>query len=1089
MERRSRLPGVSFQVESPPPEETLPRMDIAAFVGLASAGPLNAPVLIEDPVRFRELFGPDLPLVRDAAGVLEFARLGPTVDAFFRNGGRRCYVVRVTGREEDGSSRASTCRFLLPGLLLADPWQPASTVNENLAGWTPTLATARSEGTWAEALRVGCSLNAQVLFFPGSSGGALTLVDGVYRLELATSPVSPGDLLRLTWLAEGLELLMVVRTVEDVPGQVILSAGASEAWWFSLQVPELEVPEPLENPVQVVWHTAEGLVTLTLPGGLDPAFEVNGEDEGSSSPEYVLTISTPSTLPQPGDVLRVTFEGDRVLVMPLESVEASDVLANALTLRTTTGRWLVAPPAETAEFLEDVPYVELLQLRVAVWHERELAGQLDALRFHPAHAGCWARLPTDAALWQLPPGGAPRTVGPLDAVAFSPRFALAGPGCVTQENAFDVPLPVWLPFGLPAVSSLELTRGPLDPTPPAERLKRDGLETFDADMFLDPALATLGTDALETEAFYRFYVQRNPLLGLHCLLPVEEVSLLSLPDASLRQWHEVTPEVLTLLEAPLLGTVVFQAPTDGESSGTLLISWTASAGATEYQLEQSQDASFTAPQTVYQDVFTSVTLPVLEHCPTVLFYRVRAKNEQQRSPWSDTARVKAPSVPFDPCGETWLIAPTWGLIEGEPGEEDFLLSWSAVPGADRYCIEISTDPAFDGVLEAFLTSDLSILRPRQLPGVIYYRLQAWKTDGSTLDAPQVCLNCGLEAQASAGVERGPWSITWVVNVPPEAKLQLKPIDEYSDSDLLAIQTTALRFAAARADLVVMLSLPLHYRTPEVLRHVSKLVPDPRGSGFALGLGQVNVLPLSFGESRALSYGALYHPWLAVSAQTTGAQTTGAQTRTTSQAAGVQTASTSSRAAQPIFVPPDGPMLGFMAGLTLRQGAWIAPANGPLEGGLALFPPISVADWQALYQAGVNVIRQDARGFSAQGAETLSLEVDLQPLNVRRLMILLRRLCLREGHRLVFAPNSPQLRARVRRAFEQVLSDLFVRGAFAGTSPERAFQVVADDSVNPTQSVDAGRLVLELRVAPSKPLSFITVRLVQQGTSALAVREG
>ena len=104
MATTARLPGIYFQADPVEPPEVLPRMDIAAFVGFAPAGPLHVPVPIEDTVRFRQIFHPAndsespalYPLAWDAArGSFEYAHLGPAVEAFFRNGGRRCWVVRV----------------------------------------------------------------------------------------------------------------------------------------------------------------------------------------------------------------------------------------------------------------------------------------------------------------------------------------------------------------------------------------------------------------------------------------------------------------------------------------------------------------------------------------------------------------------------------------------------------------------------------------------------------------------------------------------------------------------------------------------------------------------------------------------------------------------------------------------------------------------------------------------------------------------------------------------------------------------------------------------------------------------------------
>ena len=55
-----------------------------------------------------------------------------------------------------------------------------------------------------------------------------------------------------------------------------------------------------------------------------------------------------------------------------------------------------------------------------------------------------------------------------------------------------------------------------------------------------------------------------------------------------------------------------------------------------------------------------------------------------------------------------------------------------------------------------------------------------------------------------------------------------------------------------------------------------------------------------------------------------------------------------------------------------------------------------------------------------------------------------------------------------------------RGAFAGNSPQEAFRLRVDSSVNTPQSIDAGRLIIEIAVAPAQPMRFLTVRLVQSG---------
>jgi phage tail sheath protein FI len=156
--------------------------------------------------------------------------------------------------------------------------------------------------------------------------------------------------------------------------------------------------------------------------------------------------------------------------------------------------------------------------------------------------------------------------------------------------------------------------------------------------------------------------------------------------------------------------------------------------------------------------------------------------------------------------------------------------------------------------------------------------------------------------------------------------------------------------------------------------------------------------------------------------------------------------------------------------------------------LATVPVLSTTVEQALYAAGINPLRQLPQGFVAWGSFTQSRSADLEDLNVRRLLILLRRLALREGQTYVFAAHDAALRRRIQQQFEQVLARLFDLGAFAGAVPTEAYQVVIDNTLNTQTNVEQGRLIVELRVAPAQPMTFITVRLVQSETDPLTVQE-
>ena len=76
---------------------------IAAFVGLAPAGPIHSPVRVSRWGQFAKVYGdPNEP---DNGPFMEGAFLAHAVRGFFDNGGSRCWVVRVgdpTARELGG---------------------------------------------------------------------------------------------------------------------------------------------------------------------------------------------------------------------------------------------------------------------------------------------------------------------------------------------------------------------------------------------------------------------------------------------------------------------------------------------------------------------------------------------------------------------------------------------------------------------------------------------------------------------------------------------------------------------------------------------------------------------------------------------------------------------------------------------------------------------------------------------------------------------------------------------------------------------------------------------------------------------------
>ncbi|OGW38458.1 MAG: hypothetical protein A2X58_00405 [Nitrospirae bacterium GWC2_56_14] len=349
---------------------------------------------------------------------------------------------------------------------------------------------------------------------------------------------------------------------------------------------------------------------------------------------------------------------------------------------------------------------------------------------------------------------------------------------------------------------------------------------------------------------------------------------------------------------------------------------------------------------------------------------------------------------------------------------NFILRWTDVPDAVYVLEETVTE--WSAATESYKGKEQSLLYNRP-PNDYFYRVRA-----------------------IVGCAESDWSDGVAVRVGPPVEWRQNEAAAYQNDALRTIHQALVRMCAARGDLFAVLTMPGHYRENEARVYADDLQKTAPAIGKFSG-------PTAQLE---MSCAALYHPWLITHAE--------------------------GDARVLRSVPPDGAVAGIMAKRAVERGAWIAPANENLQGCVALTPAISEELRLTLQEARINLIRQEPRGFLVLDADTLSSDRDLRPIGVRRLLMLLRRAALRLGGRYVFEPNDAALRRSVRRGFEALLADLHKRGALKGTTPAEAYQVVTDESVNTATSTDQGRFIAELRVAPSLPLTFLTVRMIQTG---------
>jgi uncharacterized protein len=177
------------------------------------------------------------------------------------------------------------------------------------------------------------------------------------------------------------------------------------------------------------------------------------------------------------------------------------------------------------------------------------------------------------------------------------------------------------------------------------------------------------------------------------------------------------------------------------------------------------------------------------------------------------------------------------------------------------------------------------------------------------------------------------------------------------------------------------------------------------------------------------------------------------------------------------VPPGGHIAGIYAATDINSGVFRPPANRQIFFSEDLTTAVGDSLQGLLNPIGINVLRAfPGRGMRVYGARTLSSDSAWRYVNVRRLMSMLEETLYDTLQWAVFEPNDPQLRFSLRLAITTLLDGLWRKGAFAGDTPEAAYQVRCDSTTTPPELEELGHVVAEVRVAPTVPYEFILLRL-------------
>jgi len=177
--------------------------------------------------------------------------------------------------------------------------------------------------------------------------------------------------------------------------------------------------------------------------------------------------------------------------------------------------------------------------------------------------------------------------------------------------------------------------------------------------------------------------------------------------------------------------------------------------------------------------------------------------------------------------------------------------------------------------------------------------------------------------------------------------------------------------------------------------------------------------------------------------------------------------------KPVFVPPSVIVPGAIAASDRIGAEWFAPAGlnrGVLGTVLEAKHRLNQAERDSLYESRVNPIATfPATGVCIWGQKTLQVRpTALDRINVRRLLITLKKFIASSSKYLVFEQNTIQTRNRFLNIVNPYLESVQQRqGLFA-------FRVVMDETNNTPTEIDRNRLIGAIYLQPAKTAEFIVL---------------
>ena len=1018
-----RLPGVTVQPAPPTSPETSLRLDVAGFVGFAERGPLDTPIMLEDMSQYRAVFGGDVFLAR-LNGQPVYGHLSSAVQAFFDNGGRRCYVVRVA------SSKAAANDFPLQGLFSWSPVEDGAQTDL----MQQVACPAASVGRWSDGVRVATRLRIQPLLPERPWAGMDFQVQRLgteestpsYQVKMkvrvpGANSVQQGDLLEMHFEdAQATRLYCRVAGVEAI--------GQATAEYSAMRTVQLNLTgDPAGT---VAFATRRSLPPRSALIAVDWQPEGSPDDEWTAvRPAQLIKVEEPDAAAD-RQAYYLVWRAESGIPSVESNPARPDDQPLAVLVRLTFSR----PGQEAGRSVREADRDILIFRCAEEINDSQRARRLVAATFWYARETLKALQVLGEEGWSplSTPLGGLTVIPAADDFPYQlhlpPRGTIPGPGSVLRlrfhggrdylfiVRSADEGL---LQDNRTAITLLtDALWEAVEPTSAIGQPSRASLLTFD--LYIRE-----GRTALESWSNLRFNPGERP------------------PEDHRRGSQGAVNSWVDVLATPLsLPKVSFTAQ-EWLQKSTRLGRPDAAADLPLFLPLGMSDRLVT--DTRFQGRLTHVDAHdgLDRYNPVALFLDPAFI---QKSTLTERRRI------FEPV-EVRAQANDMLYLRFPPQRPTKLHSLYAVDEVALISIPDLGQRSFRCRARRIILPAPPVAAP--LPGTF-----------NPCGAPKTRSGPRWQRYQSITTEAiGEVDLFQRLAALPEMQPGWQPCE--SIDEMLMVHRAMINFAAARADVLAVLSLPLGYGVWDVIDWHERLTeglviqeyaPPPDSQGGWVRRFIADEDQAGYGDNPALSYAAIWHGWVEVREEKTP-----------------QLLPTRA-------IPPDGAVCGMIAARELARGPGVAPANEPLRGVVGLISPVNDAQWELLFNRQVNVLHARPGKFLAMSAYTLSHDRQLLQISVRRMLIFLRKLVYREGMRYVFEPNNERFRRSVQSRFERLFERLMQGGSLM------AYSVDTSDSLNTFGEVDRGRFIIAIRVAMTYPVEYITIVLLRTSETLLDVLE-